>query len=89
VQAMLSWILTTAIFATGIGYTIEAHAGPSAQFEERVFSKLDANSDKKLTESEFVGEKAGKAATKAKKQFQVRDKNGDKSLTLKEYSKRT
>jgi hypothetical protein len=67
---------------------MEAQAGPSAQFEERAFSKLDANRDNLLTESEFVGEKAGKAAAKAKKQFQMRDKNGDKSLTLKEYSKR-
>jgi hypothetical protein len=88
VKLSLFCLLTLAILAIGLASSPQAHAAPTTQFEEKRFAKLDTNGDKKLSEEEFVGEKAGKSATKAKKEFVTLDKNGNKSLTFNEFQRR-
>jgi EF-hand domain pair len=53
-----------------------------------VFKKLDANGDKKLSETEFVGKKTGKKADKARKRFKKLDKSGDGFLSFEEFKAR-
>ncbi|MES1213060.1 MAG: EF-hand domain-containing protein [Singulisphaera sp.] len=87
-KLVLSGFVAITILAIGAGFTGKAQAVPTRQFEEQKFKELDTNNDKRLSESEFLGEKAGRAKDKAKKQFKSRDKDGDKSLSFKEYAPR-
>jgi len=57
---------------------------PAKSPEER-FSKLDKNSDSKLSLDEFVGKKTDKAKERATKRFKTLDKNTDESLSLDEF----
>jgi hypothetical protein len=52
--------------------------------EER-FAALDKNSDKKLSEEEFLATVADDKKDKAKTRFSTADKNGDKFLSIEEY----
>ncbi len=52
--------------------------------EER-FAALDKNSDKKLSEEEFLAPIAEDKKEKGKSRFAMADKNSDKHLSLEEY----
>ena len=70
------------------GVTLTANAAPEKKKPDPAeqFKKLDANSDGKVSEAEFVGKKTGEKADKAKAAFAKKDKNGDGSLTMEEFA---
>lgn len=65
--------------------TLAVAAKPKRSAEDR-FARLDTNSDKKLTEEEFIGKKTGEAKSKAEKRFSKLDKDNDDSLTFEEFN---
>jgi hypothetical protein len=52
--------------------------------EER-FAALDKNSDKKLSEEEFIAQLDDDKKEKGKTRFATADKNSDKFLSMEEY----
>lgn len=52
---------------------------------EKVFARLDADKDGKLSLAEFVGKKEGEKKTQAEKAFGRKDKDSDGSLTKEEF----
>ena len=82
------WTLGLAVVAFCIP-AAQATAGPSNQFTEQVeiFSRVDANGDRRLSENEFVGEKGGKSRSKSRKEFRRLDDNGDGWVSYGEYNR--
>lgn len=72
------------ILAIGVAHVPEAQASQEEDVR-RLFGKLDANGDSRLSEHEFVGERGGASRAKARKQFRRLDEDGDRWLSLHEF----
>jgi hypothetical protein len=73
--------------AAGLLISFTATAAPdkgAKKDPKRVFSRLDANADGKLTAEEFQSRK-GKNEERRTKRFRKLDSNGDGTLTAAEY----
>ena len=86
-RRFLSWTLSAA-FVLGLGLAPLSAADKPKPDLDATFKKLDANSDGKLTEEEFLGKRKGDAIEKGKMQFKRLDKNSDASLSLEEFKDR-
>ncbi len=100
ITSILSILAIGTMFATAAEEKKPAAASPEAAAgakpaegakpkadPEKMFKKLDANSDGKVTSEEFMASPAAKKdAAKAEASFGKKDKNGDKSLDLAEFS---
>ena len=76
-----------------LAITASVHAADDAKGKgkgadpEKVFAKLDSNSDGKISKEEFMaGPAAKKDAAKAEESFGKKDKNKDGSLTKEEMA---
>ncbi|HVU86854.1 MAG TPA: hypothetical protein VHD36_06010 [Pirellulales bacterium] len=86
-KSVLSWILVLSMLLVGIGSAVEAQARTKTQYDEE-FSRLDRNSDKRLSEQEYVGKKTGEAKERARRDFKNLDRDENKSLSYKEYKRK-
>ena len=85
-KSTLFWLSALVVFVVGAAHVPEVQASTEEALY-KTFGKLDFNGDKRLSEHEFVGEKGGRARTKARKRFRMLDDNGDGSLTPHEFKK--
>ncbi|HVX10150.1 MAG TPA: hypothetical protein VHC22_03010 [Pirellulales bacterium] len=86
-KSMFFRLSSLVILAIGVAQMSEVQAahpfgGPVDAFE--LLRKLDTNGDNRLSEKEFMGEKAGSARVKARRQFRNLNNNGDDFLSLSE-----
>jgi hypothetical protein len=82
-------LLTVAAIALGVAapsFAADKKADKPKADPAEAFKKMDKDSDGSLTEAEFVGNKTGEQADKAKTAFGRRDKNKDGKLSLEEYA---
>lgn len=87
-RRVLTWCLAMVLgMGLGVSAAVAADEKPKPDLDKR-FKQLDANSDGKLTEAEFLGKRTGDMAEKAKAQFKRLDKDSDGSLSLDEFKAR-
>lgn len=87
-RAMHKIALSAALATAMLAAPAFASAGPGQKKKDRdpekIFNKLDTNSDAKLSVEELKG-KSKKDAAKVEKRFGKLDKDGDKAITLEEF----
>lgn len=87
-KRLLLGCLLTVFVVTVCGVQVGVAADDKKPDLDKVFARLDKDSDGKLSETEFVGKREGDKAEKAKKQFARLDKDSDGSVTLAEFKDR-
>jgi len=85
-KSRLLWLSALVILTIGVARAPEVQAAQKEDLR-RLFGKYDANRDSRLSEHEFIGEKAGSSRAKARKQFRKLDEDGDSWLTLPEFTR--
>jgi len=79
-------LLALAIFAIGVTPATVSQAGQKKRkLVDSAFHEFDANRDKGLSESEFVGPRTGQAKESARREFKALDRDHDQSVTRLEF----
>ncbi|HEY1601741.1 MAG TPA: hypothetical protein VGG64_19225 [Pirellulales bacterium] len=81
-------LMLSLLVMSGVAAGAERASSQKITAQLLLFMTTDTNDDNRVSEEEYVGQKAGKAGKKARKEFRTLDDNSDGWLSAKEHSQR-